>query len=306
MAWIAGIGAAVAGIFTAGAVSSLASMVVGGLIVGAAVGGLYSAITGGDILDGVLYGALGGAVLGAGGAALGFGSGTLGSVAGGEIAAGAIPVGIEGSAYGAAAVTELSTSGGILGGVGAGIKSAGSALFTSEGFGAIGAVSSLGSAFLKGGMESDSIDKQIASSERMQSEKLDAEREMAAAANETALAQAEMAAESAAANRESQEKLATAELDFSKDKFSKEFGEDQWRDREDRREKKEAKERFEEGLQEASEYVAGNTQVANLVDSSRRRKELPSPAWYERPAPTTEPPAQPQPAATGMLTQGVA
>jgi len=284
MPWLAGIGVAVAGAFGASvAATSLTAMVVGGMVVGAAVGGLYAAVTGGNILKGVLYGAVGGAVVGGGAYAMGYGGyGVVSSESMAVPISGATSVGAGENA--AMAAAEASQSGGILGG-GGGVATKTTAeegfkLFSAEGMYATGAASSLGGAFLKGGAEGDANDKSIAASERMQSEKLAADKEIAKANNEAALAQAEIAAGSADARNKSAEKMAAADLEFNKEKFSKEFSESQWRDRTDREEKETARQRFETGLGEASKYVAGNTKVVNLVESSRRRKQLPSPAWY--------------------------
>ena len=302
MAWIAGIGAAVAGAFGASvAVGGLASMVIGGAVVGAAVGGLYSAVTGGDILKGVLFGAVGGAVVGFGGSALGFGQTAVGSA---TSISGATSLGASENVALAAttAGTEISASGGILGGVAPAATK--SAFFTTEGMAATGMVASLGSAFLQGGAGSDIAESKIASDEKMQSERLAADKEMAQANNETQLAAAEIARAAGDARNKSAEKMAAADLDFNKNKFSQEFSEDQWRDRKDREEKATAKQEFQTGLEQASQYVAGNTQVVGLVETSRRRKSLPSPAWYAqsaKPAATAQvpvqQPAQPQPAA---------
>jgi len=286
MPWLAGIGVAVAGAFGASvAATSLTAMVVGGMVVGAAVGGLYAAVTGGNILKGVLYGAVGGAVVGGGAYAMGYGGyGVVSSESMAVPISGATSVGAGENA--AMAAAEASQSGGILGSVGGGgeitktTAGEGFKLFSSEGMYATGAISSLGGAFLKGGAEGDAAEKSIEASERMQSEKLAADKEIAKAANETALAQAEIAAGSADARNKSAEKMAAADLEFNKEKFSKEFSESQWRDRTDREEKETARQRFETGLGEASKYVAGNTKVVTLVESSRRRKQLPSPAWY--------------------------
>jgi len=303
MPWIAGIGAAVAGAFGASiAVGGLASMVIGGAIVGAAVGGLYSAVTGGDILKGVLFGAVGGAVVGFGGAALGFGqTAAAGSSAGfspttaGGLSGSFATEGEVAMAVGTAG-TELSTTGGILGIVPTTAKSA---FFTTEGMAATGMVASLGSAFLQGGAGSDIAESKIASDEKMQAERLAADKEMAQANNETQLAAAEIARAAGDARNKSAEKMAAADLDFNKNKFSQEFSEDQWRDRKDREEKATAKQEFQTGLEQASQYVAGNTQVVGLVETSRRRKSLPSPAWYAQSAKPAaqapiQQPAQPQ------------
>ena len=292
MAWVAGIGVAIAGAFGATiAATGITAMVVGGLVVGAAVGGLYSAITGGSILKGVLYGAVGGAVIGAGGAALGFGGASTGvsgaGVTGGIGAVGNTEVGILSATYGA----EASVTGGV-GGLVAKTGGLGASLFTKDGIGAVGAVASLGQGFLKGGLDSDFEYAKIESNEKLTEADLDARKEMNRRDNDTALAVAGMQAESAAGARESQEKMAAAELAFGKEKFSKEFEESQWRDRNDRETAETAKKKFAEGITEASKYVAGSTQVVNLVESNRRRKELPSPSWYDRNAASTTQTAQ--------------
>ena len=309
MPWIAGIGVAVAGAFGATiATTGLAAMVIGGAVVGAAVGGLYSAITGGDILQGVLFGAVGGAVVGFGGHAIGYsGYGVVGSESLASPISGATSFGAsEGAAMAAqTAATEVSTTGGILGGITKEATKTGfGALFTTEGMAATGMVASLGSAFLQGGAGSDIAESKIASDEKMQSERLAHDKELAAANNETQLAAAEIARAAGDARNKSAEKMAAADLDFNKNKFSQEFSEDQWRDRKDREEKATAKQEFQTGLEQASQYVAGNTQVVGLVETSRRRKSLPSPAWYAqsaKPAATAQvpvqQPAQPQPAA---------
>ena len=309
MAWIAGIGIAVSAAFGATAVSGLTAMVVGGVVVGAAVGGLYSAVTGGNILKGVLYGAVGGAVVGAGGYALGFGEvaaggGTMGAAttASGSQLSGTLGAEELGAQLGGA---EISISGGIGSGATGG-EGFGAALFTKDGIGFLGGAASLGAAFLNGGAAGDLGKDQIESNEKITSEKLAAEKEMAAANNKTALAVAGMQAESAARARESQERIAANELAFGKEKFGKEFDESQWRDRDDRKTVETAKREFAEGITEASKYVAGSTQVVSLVESNRRRNELPSPSWYDRNATTTtvasnQPAAQTPAQSTGIL-----
>jgi hypothetical protein len=250
-------------------------MVIGGIVVGAAIGGLYSAITGGSILKGVLYGAVGGAVIGAGGYALGFaGSSTTGSTLGsaGLGAGSPTTVGNLSATY----FTETSATGGVLAGEAA--KDAGS-LFTSGWVSNIGAVASLGSAFLKGGMDSDNTEKTLAAQERMQDKELTAAAERTKAQNEAQLAAAEIARAASDARNKSAEKMAAEELAFGKEKFNQEFEESQWRDRTDREEKETARVRFENSVLEASEYVAGNSKVVDLVDVRRRRKLLARPIW---------------------------
>ena len=304
MPWLAGIGVAVAGAFGASiAVGGLASMVIGGIVVGAAVGGLYSAVTGGNILKGVLYGAVGGAVIGAGGYALGFagsassGAGATGS---GALSAGSpTTVGNLSATY----FSETSASGGVLAGGGEAVKG-GATLFTSGWTSNIGGVASLGAAFLKGGAEGENTDKTIAAQKEMQEKELAAAAERTKAQNETTLASAEIARAAGDARNKSAEKMAANELAFGREKFGKEFEESQWRDRTDREEKETARVRFEAGVQEASKYIAGNSQVVDLVDVRRRRKSLARPIWRggsaqpQKPIPPSEVPAQapPQPA----------
>lgn len=304
MPWLGGIGAAVAafvGISVAAA--SVTAVVIGGIVVGAAVGGLYAAVTGGDILKGVLYGAVGGAVVGFGGVALGFagpvtaagGAGFAPTTAGGLTGSLATEAEVAGAV--GTATTEVSVTGGILGGA----PAAGGSLFTTEGLMMTQAVGSLGSAFLQAVAMGDAAEGQIASNEKMQSERLAADKELAEAGNATQLQAAEIARAAGDARNKSAEKMAAADLDFNKNKFSQEFTEDQWRDRTDREEKATAKQQFQSGLEQASQYVAGNTQTVGLVESSRRRKALPSPAWYAQSAkpaaqgaPPVAQPAQPQ------------
>jgi len=60
---LAGIGAWAASAVGVGTISVTTAAIVGGAIVGAAIGGITAAVTGGDIGKGLLFGAIGGAVL---------------------------------------------------------------------------------------------------------------------------------------------------------------------------------------------------------------------------------------------------
>lgn len=269
MPWIGAIGAAVASVFGASlAAGSLAAMVIGGIVVGAAVGAIYSAVTGGSILKGMLYGAIGGAVVGAGGYALGFGA--AGGASGGtaSLGAGESLTTVGGETF----VKSSILGGGTAGGGGAG--GAAGTLFTSEGMGAVGAVASMGSAFLQGGNQLDP-DAQIA--EREKDRQL--QRELAQINASSSGSGAGLQYKAAMARIEADKEMHAKELAFNEEKFTKEFDESQWRYRDEKTEAETARQRFEQGIGEASNYVAGNMKSVTEVNQDRRT--LPAPVWSE-------------------------
>lgn len=277
MAWIAAIGVSVAGFFgTTMAAGGLASMVIGSVVVGAAVGALYSAVTNGNILEGMLYGAVGGAVLGAGGHALGFGAPSLG---GGPAALAGGSAG--GDVASLAAAEAASAQGSILtaGAPGATqqvAQNTGAKLFTSESWAAIGALSSMGSAFLKKGNQLDP-DAQIAEAEKDRQ----LQYELAAENNAARIETAKLGADATVAVAEARKEVSLAELDESQRQFDTEFEESKWRDRQDRQEKEDTRLRLHAGIDSASQYVQGNTQTASVVQANAQRRNLPGPVWWD-------------------------
>ena len=283
MGFLAVIGVAVAGAFGVTAISVGVAMVIGGVIVGAAVGALYAAVTGGNILKGLLYGAIGGAVVG-GGAAVALGATAApGTVAGGYVAG-------TGQALGTAGAGATGSAS-ILGGAAA---TKASSLFTASNVQAVGAVASLGSAFLHGGEELDP-DAQLAEAEKDR----DLQRELSQAKVDAAMGQAELGLEGTMARIASTEKIAGNELEFGKEKFTKEFDESKYRYRDEKAEVEAGRKRFEAGIKDASKYVRGNVKSVSLVETSKQRNNLPSPVWSQQPqqqAPASQP-AQAAPAA---------
>ena len=311
--WLAAVGGAVMAAFGASAVTIAAfsgfATIIGGMVVGAAVGGLYAAVTGGDILQGVLYGAVGGAVIGGGYAAFvyagtGTGFGTAATAAGSSA-----PATATGGALGAVGNTGEGAMSATLGTEGAttGITTTGTgafesvateaSIFTSEHVIATGQVASLGAGLLKGATGDDYAKEKIKSDEKISAETLEAQKEMNARNNDTALAQAKIQAGSAAAQNASQEKMAAARLEFDQSKFSKEFDEMQFIDRENRREKRKAKNDFEGGLNDAADMTVAGVQT---LETQQRRRNLPSPVWYQKLQPA-KPEAPAAPAQSGIL-----
>jgi hypothetical protein len=242
-------------------------MVVGGIVVGAAAGALYSAVSGGNILKGTLYGALGGAVVGAGGWALGFG-GT------GAASATAVPeVGATGStAIGA----ETASTGAILGGTDAATSTTAGTLFTAENVQAMGVVASLGSAFMKGGDTLDT-DAQLAEAEKDRELRRQESADRIAASDKSS----DTSLQQTMAQIASNEKISQAERDLKAEQFTADF------DFRTRQYEEEAalvetgRQRFETGIKEGADYVKSSTPTVSLVEVSEQRKSLPGPSWWE-------------------------
>ena len=273
MAWFAGLGVAVVGFFSSTAAAALSTgvaMAIGGAIVGAGVGALYSLATDGNILEGALYGALGGAAIGYGASALG-----LGAVAP-EMSA--VQYGVSGGqVLGAQTATNAASSTLTVSNMAQG--AAGSLFTTKEGWGTIGGAMSLGSAFLKGGSQLDP-DAALAFKEDEAAKDRASAQQIASERNATTLEAASMNLAATRENIASSEKLSFANLEQSKEQYNKEFNESRWRDREDRAEIERGRLRFEAGVAEGSKFVKANTQKVSLVESSRRRKTLPGPSWW--------------------------
>lgn len=255
MPWLAAVGVWVGISATAVGLAT----VVGGIIVGAAIGALYSVVTGGDILKGILYGAIGGAVVGGAGAALGLGGATG---AGGAATAEA---GVAGTTVGSTAA-EL---GGTL--TAAEISTAGTSasLFSAEGLGAAASMMSVGSAFMAGGQKLDP-DAQMA----LAREKMASDERIAAmsGSGSTSLEETKLRIASG-------EKLAASDLLENARQFDESLQERIFEDRETRKEEEEARGRFEVGILEASEYIKGATETVSAVESSSQRRDLPTPVW---------------------------
>lgn len=274
MAWLGAVGAAVVGYFgTTVLAGSLAAMVVGGIVVGAAAGALYSAVSGGNILKGALYGALGGAVVGAGGWALGFGgAGTTSAAMAPEIGAvGNTTVGNMSATLGA----EAANTGAIIGGANTTQATAG-ALFTAEGVQAMGAVASLGSAFMKGGDTLDT-DAQLAEAEKDRELRRQESADRIAASDKSS----DTSLQQTMAQIASNEKISQAERDLKAEQFTADF------DFRTRQYEEEAalvetgRQRFETGIKEGADYVKSSTPTVSLVEVSEQRKSLPGPSWWE-------------------------
>lgn len=279
MAFIAGIGAAVVGAFSTAAASITGlTMAVGTAIVGAGVGALYSAVTGGNILEGALYGAVGGAVVGYGASALGFGSAAATNIAGG-----AATTATEVAPYAAGSGQTLGSGAGILSGSGvqASNMATGASNFWGSGSGvwnAAGAAMSMGSAFVQGGNSIDP-DAALAFKEEEAQKDRDLKTSLADKNNAASLEAAGMSLQATRDKIASDEKLAAEELAFSKEKWSSEFDESNWRYRDENEREDKAEEEQKTAISNASQAVQQNTKTASLVDNFRRRKQFVNPSW---------------------------
>jgi len=279
MPWFGAIGVAVAGAvgttLVATSVAAVITGVVATAVVGAAVGALYSAFTGGNILKGALYGAVGAvAVVGIGGAMFGGSAGAGGTMTVGNTVGGGTTT--MGSSFGAAE------------GAGAG------GLFTASSTAQyVTAAASLGSAFMKGDADSSNMDKTLAQQREQFYAELESREKLAGQSVEAQLAAAELQAQVARDKMRSDREVADAELDFSKSKFAKEFGESVYRDRADREEREKAKQDQMVGVTEAASYVAGSTSTISPVEANRRRALLTKPSWMVD-APQQQQQQQPQ------------
>jgi hypothetical protein len=259
MPWLAAVGFAIVGT----AVSVGFATVVGGIVVGAAIGALYSAVTGGNILKGVLYGAIGGAVVGGVGAAMG-----LGTAAAGSTGVATAEVGVAGTTLGGTTaelggtLTAASTTGIAEAGAGA-------SLFSAEGLSAASSLMTAGSAFMAGGQQLDP-DAQMA----LAREKMESDERIAAmrGGGSTSLEETRLRIASG-------EKLAASDLLENARQFDESLQERIFEDRETRKEEEEARGRFEVGILEASEYMESATETVSVVESSSQRRDLPAPVW---------------------------
>ena len=264
--WLGAIGAAVIGAFgTTVAVTGLAAMVVGGAIVGAAVGALYQAFTGGNILKGVLYGAIGGATLGAGASLLGVGS------AAGATGAGGVSAGTGGAATGGAATGAGSGILGSTGGAAGAGEAASSAALWKTGIETAGVAMSLGSAFLKGGLQPDSAEQQ--------QKNLEMQQKIARERNEALLKQAELSASTTKATADLAQKTAAERLAFDKSRFSQDFAERKYQYRNINQRADQARQRNEAGILSLSKNI--KTPTVRLAQVNRARAALPFPTWKQ-------------------------
>ena len=255
MAWVAGIGYAVG----VSAAATTTAYMVGGAIIGAAIGGLYSAVTGGDILKGVLYGAIGGAVAG----------------------------------YGIAAVTATGITTGAAGtgaGIGAGgfdattAATIGTELSAGSGTGSVvgGLLDSKGAAVIGTGLTKwyESISDKAAAKEagelklKLQKRQLDAQIKMASAKGGGGGGSS--GAVEAAKIRAG---VDMASLGFQKDKFAQEFSEQKYRYRDEKDTAAKQRAEFQKSIFDAASVAKTEAKSAELVDSNRRRKDLPASTW---------------------------
>lgn len=307
MPWIAAIGAAVCAYVGVAAVSTMVAMVVGGAIVGAAVGALYTAVKGGNLGKNVLYGAIGGAVVGAGGAALGYGEaasatatsttstglGTAGSGVTAESTT--ITTGAGNLAAPAATTTAGSTAG-----------STASELFaSSQEWMGIGAVANMLGGFLSGSdkmsasqqldAQKEQLDAQLAANKENLDKQLAAQRDIASSNNAT-----------------TEEKIAndlavsTAQLKQAQDQFNStmDWNKFQYSDTNARTDKTKADNNA--AITDASQYIQDSSKSPTVTQTNSRRKQLASPIWgnadqAQQQAAQT---GQAAPLGQGILTQG--
>ena len=263
MAWMGYLGAAVAGaIGVSIAASSIAAGIIGGLIVGAAAGAMYTAWKGGNLFKNMAFGALGGAALGGIGAAAAGGgwvtasaTQTAASATSSVYAAGGAAAGVNG-ATGAA-----STTSGLLGGAAVG----GSNL---QG---IGGLAGLGAGYLNGLQATKDRKADQAWKEKqfeLENKGIDAQ-----------LTAAEMAASTSRENALTAAETAGNQLEFARDKFSKEFTEDKRRYDTDRQDAQDLRDQFRQSVVAGSQYASGATPTIRPLELKRQRMELPQPSW---------------------------
>ena len=263
MSWMAAIGGVVASAFGATAISAGMASVVGGLVVGAAAGAIYTAFKGGNLPKNMAFGALGGAALGgvgaymAGGTAA-FTSANSAALTGLGVAESAANVSaVWGGMSGAAEVGGGSVVGGLLGG-GSNVMG-------------MGGLASLGAAFLNGKAADKDRDAELAWKEK--------EYELANKKLDQDMAAAEMAASTSRENALTAAETAASQLEFAREKFSKEFDEDkrrydtEWQDAQDLRDQ------FRQSVVAGSQYASGSTPTIRPLELKRQRMELPQPSW---------------------------
>ena len=297
MSWLSAIGGVVAAAFGASAISVGMASIVGGLVVGAAAGAIYTAFKDGNLLKNMAFGALGGAALGGIGAAAAGGgwvtasSTEVASATSSVYAAGGAAAGVNG-AMGAA-----STTSGLLGGAAVG----GSNL---QG---IGGLAGLGAAFLNGMDADKDRDAELKQKEldraanlELGNKKIDAD-----------IAAAEMGATSSRENALTAAETAANQLEFAKDKFSKEFAEDTRRYNQERDDATKLRDDFRSSVVAGSQYASGAMPTIKPVEIKRQRMQLPQPSWItgntqnqaqqvaQQPTPQPAHPQQP----TGLLNQ---
>lgn len=297
MAWMAAIGAVVASAFGATAISVGMASIVGGLVVGAAAGAIYTAFKGGNLFKNMAFGALGGAALGGVGAFMAGGTGAFTATAQiGGLAAGEVATGMT-SVWGAMSGSGAAGGGGLLGGIG-GAMGQGSNL---------GGVSMLGAAFLNGldadkDRDADLKQKELDRAANLEfgNKKIDAD-----------IAAAEMGATTSRENALTAAETAANQLEFARDKFSKEFTEDKRRYDTDRQDAQDLRDQFRQSVVAGSQYASGAMPTIKPVEIKRQRMQLPQPSWItgntqnqarqtaQQPAPQPAQPQQP----TGLLNQ---
>lgn len=287
MSWLSAIGGVVAAAFGATAISVGVASIVGGLVVGAAAGALYTAFKGGNLFKNMAFGALGGAALGGVGAFMTGGTGAFTATAQiGGLGAGQVATGMT-NVWGAmgGAATE-GGGGGLLGGIGGALGQGSN----------MGGVSMLGAAFLNG----LDADKDRAANLELGNKKIDAD-----------IAAAEMGATTSRENALTAAETAANQLEFAKDRFGKEFAEDNRRYNQERDDATKLRDDFRSSVVAGSTYASGAMPTIKPVEIKRQRMQLPQPSWItgntqnqaqqiaQQPTPQPAQPQQP----TGLLNQ---
>ena len=289
MAWMAAIGGVVASAFGATAISAGMASVVGGLVVGAAAGAIYTAFKGGNLLKNMAFGALGGAALGGIGAYM-----TGGAAMFGETAA----IGTS-AANAAGNVAELwgyqASGGGLLAGGGAGAGGGGAGSNAGV-WGLGGLVGNLGAGYLNGLQATKDREADLAVQERrleLENKGIDAQ-----------LTAAEMAASTSRENALTAAETAASQLEFARDKFSKEFAEDKRRYDTERQDAQDLRDQFRQSVVAGSQYASGSTPTIRPLELKRQRMELPQPSWITgKNQPQQVAQAQPEQPQRGLLAE---
>lgn len=265
MSWMAAIGGVVASAFGATAISAGMAAVVGGLVVGAAAGALYTAFKDGNLLKNMAFGALGGAALG------GIGAYMVGGTAAFTSANSAALTGL-GAAESAANVSAV--WGGMSGAAEAGGGGAVAGLLgggTGNNVMGMGGLASLGAAFLNGKAADKDRDAELAWKEK--------EYELANKKLDQDMTAAEMAASTSRENALTAAETAASQLEFAREKFSKEFAEDKRRYDTERQDAQDLRDQFRQSVVAGSQYASGSTPTIRPLELKRQRMELPQPSW---------------------------
>ena len=173
----------------------------------------------------------------------------------------------------------------------------------------LGGVSMLGAAFLNGLDADKDRDAELKQKEldraanlELGNKKIDAD-----------IAAAEMGATTSRENALTAAETAANQLEFAKDKFSKEFAEDTRRYNQERDDATKLRDDFRSSVVAGSQYASGAMPTIKPVEIKRQRMQLPQPSWItgntqnqakpqqvaQQPTPQPAQPQQP----TGLLNQ---